>query len=608
VPQPLRPPATAPSALRYLELTREPVGVHDFEGRYVYVNDAVAAMAGRSADELLGQHWREVVHPADHEHAAAVFEGVISGKPTGALVVRAGPRQGPWRWFMFTVVVDQDARLVYAVGKDVTDGHEAEERFRAAFENAAIGMAITGLDGCYQRVNDCLCEMLGREADDLIGTAVADITHPDHRDADVAAIRSMREGRTSSYRTRKRYLRPDGEVVWASLNSSVVRDGGEPRYVISQMTDISDRVAAMNALARREAELRVLTENTSDFLSRHSTDRQFRYASPASVKMLGWESGELVGLDPLPNVHREDLDSFQRAFTVAATGGEAVIQYRSRHRDGRFLWLETVFSGVRGDDEVIEVVAVSRDVSDRKRAEVELARQATHDSLTGLPNRALFLDRLRHSLARLPRNPGAVAVLFLDLDRFKLVNDSLGHRAGDRLLIDVADRLAQRLRPSDTVARFGGDEFTVICEDIPHAGRRRRSPPGCSTSSTRPSASRGRRSSWSRASGSASPRTTGSNPRRWWPTRTPRCTAQRSPAGASSCSTKPCAPTRRLVWPPRRHCAGPSSATSCSSATSRSCTWSAELWSPSKLSCAGSTRPVGSCARRSSWRWQRRRG
>jgi diguanylate cyclase (GGDEF)-like protein len=113
---------------------------------------------------------------------------------------------------------------------------------------------------------------------------------------------------------------------------------------------------------------------------------------------------------------------------------------------------------------------VSRSVRyaiERKRAEIALAHQAFHDALTGLPNRALFVDRLKLALARSGRRLSSVAVLFLDLDRFKLINDSLGHEAGDRVLTDVGERLRRALRAGDTVARFGGDEFTVLCEDVP---------------------------------------------------------------------------------------------------------------------------------------------
>jgi diguanylate cyclase (GGDEF)-like protein len=119
------------------------------------------------------------------------------------------------------------------------------------------------------------------------------------------------------------------------------------------------------------------------------------------------------------------------------------------------------------DGNAREMVCVSRDISERKNAELELAHRALHDGLTGLPNRTLFLDRLGHALTRSRRREGGVAIMFLDLDRFKVVNDSLGHEAGDRLLVDVAMRLSSALRPADTLARFGGDELILLCEDIP---------------------------------------------------------------------------------------------------------------------------------------------
>jgi diguanylate cyclase (GGDEF)-like protein len=135
--------------------------------------------------------------------------------------------------------------------------------------------------------------------------------------------------------------------------------------------------------------------------------------------------------------------------------------------DGSFRWVETAVRAVPdAQGKPYQVVAVTRDVSERKDAETLLAHQALHDSLTGLPNRTLFLDRLEQALARAERRQGAVAVLFVDLDRFKFINDSFGHAAGDRLLCDVAARLRRALRPADTIARFGGDELTVLCEDL----------------------------------------------------------------------------------------------------------------------------------------------
>lgn len=224
---------------------------------------------------------------------------------------------------------------------------EAEERFRRAFEDAAIGMALVALDGRWLRVNRALARITGYQPGELVGKGFRELTHPDDLEADLSALEEMLSGQRDGFETEKRYLHAAGHTVWIQLNVTVVRDAsGRPLHLISQMQDITER----------------------------------------------------------------------------------------------------------------------------KRAQAELAHQALHDPLTGLPNRVLFLDRLGVSLARLGRRDTGVAVLFLDLDRFKLINDSHGHDAGDRVLVEVAARLRALLRPSDTLARLGGDEFTILCEDVADEG------------------------------------------------------------------------------------------------------------------------------------------
>jgi diguanylate cyclase (GGDEF)-like protein/PAS domain S-box-containing protein len=461
-----------------------------------------------------------------------------------------------------------------------------------AFDEAAIGMTITGLDGRFQRVNRTFAEMVGREQDDLVGVAVRDITHPDDADADMAALERMARGEQESYKAEKRYVRPDGTIVWASLAIKLVYAHGEPAHFMSQMIDISERkafeealatseerfrslsaaapngiyaldlkgrllyandrlveltglsqeqlagtgwlnmvhpdererviresgpsalerrlttefrivrpdgelrwmrtrasplhgrggehagfvgsledvtheVEAVRELAAREAEYRMLADNSSDFLARHAPDGSYRYASPASLTITGYAPDELIGTAPSAHVVEDDQERIaEHHEQVLGHDAPATVAFRLRRKDGQLRWLETTTRAVRDEAAVRELVSVTRDISERKEAELELSHAALHDSLTGLPNRALFLDRLGLALRRTERRSGSVAVLFGDLDRFKIVNDSLGHDAGDRLLVDVAKRIAAALRPADTVARFGGDEFTILCEDI----------------------------------------------------------------------------------------------------------------------------------------------
>jgi diguanylate cyclase (GGDEF)-like protein/PAS domain S-box-containing protein len=199
-------------------------------------------------------------------------------------------------------------------------------------------------------------------------------------------------------------------------------------------------------------------------------DGRYTRVNRALCDMLGYTEAELLERSFQSITHPDDLggDVDQHRALIAGTVDVYETEKRYVHRDGHEVWVQIGVTAVRdADRRVLYFIAQTHDVTTRKRFEDELAHRALHDPLTGLPNRALFLDRLGHALVRLRRHPGSVAVLFVDLDRFKLVNDGMGHGSGDAVLTEAARRLSESARAEDTVARFGGDEFTILCE---HAG------------------------------------------------------------------------------------------------------------------------------------------
>ena len=229
----------------------------------------------------------------------------------------------------------------------------------------------------------------------------------------------------------------------------------------------ADRMRRANrALSASEQRFRLLAENTTDVIIWCHLDGTREYVSPAAKGLLGYEPAELVGTRPLDSVHPDEAKEFRAVLNDLKHGRieQTTCQKRYRRKDGTYVWVEISFSrttelatgGPSG------WVASLRDISARKEAEQQITHMALHDALTGLPNRLLFRDRLNQELANARRYGGSFAVLACDLDRFKAVNDTLGHPAGDKLLRIVSDRLVSVVRNVDTVARLGGDEFAII--------------------------------------------------------------------------------------------------------------------------------------------------
>jgi len=266
-------------------------------------------------------------------------------------------------------------------------------------------------------------------------------------------------------------IQGDESDVWVTRGATVVlfllvltRMSGLVRLLSESLT----RERKAEAKRREsEARFRSLVQNSSDVITVTDTAGYITYQSPAVYAILGYESDQLVGRRLEELLHREDVDQVATACRALVEGegrDQARLEFRWAHRDGTWIDVEATVGNSIDDPSVQGLVFNTRDVSERKELESQLTHQAFHDPLTDLANRSLFRDRVEHTLALRRSLEEPVSVLFLDVDNFKTVNDSLGHSAGDELLLQVADRIRSCLRDGDTGARLGGDEFAILLE------------------------------------------------------------------------------------------------------------------------------------------------
>lgn len=328
----------------------------DENGRIVEWSSQAERDFGWSRAEVIGSSLAETILPdEDLEHYQPGLQRMLDGDSRilgRRLEVTAARRNGirfPVE-LNFSGVRTSDGHRFNAFVHDISERrrseealHQANQRFRSAFDDAAIGMAIVSPEGRFLRVNRALVELLGYSEDELVGMGFGDITHPEDRDQGLRALEEMVEGLRDRFQTEERYFHADGQVIWTDLSTTIVRDSeSRPLYLLSQIQDISVR----------------------------------------------------------------------------------------------------------------------------KETEARLAHRASHDELTGLPNRGVLEDRMVLALNRQRRERKPITILYLDLDGFKRVNDTHGHDAGDYLLIAIAKRLTALVRPTDVVSRLGGDEFVVLCESM----------------------------------------------------------------------------------------------------------------------------------------------
>ena len=398
---------------------------------------------------------------------------------------------------------------------------ESELRFRETFEHAASGIAHIGLDRQFIRVNRRVCEIFGYAENELIGRTGRDFSHPDDVDVVNAQRERLHAGEINHVHVEKRYVRKDGGIVWVNVTVAVARGPhGEAQYEITIFEDITARKTAEREREAAEHALRESEERRARHLRRQERIARFGQEALARRESADLVHGavqtvlealgaEAVGyLEPAPqgdeimlraivgladaNAHpgtyrgnRKPLygvmASGTRAFTTGADlgvewgrdlKGIALVPVRRENAVRGAMFIGQREGEGFGPDELNFVDAVATILStalQRLDTEAQLTYLAQFDSLTGLANRALLTDRFAQAIVQAKRRNVPLGVLFIDLDEFKIVNDTLGHAAGDELLKGVAERLRETLRPGDSVARIAGDEFAVLLGELANA-------------------------------------------------------------------------------------------------------------------------------------------
>lgn len=451
------------------------------------VNPAWERIVGWTSEELCGRPYLEFVHPAQREQAAAMARELATGKVAHTFQNQFLCKNGLYRVLEWNTYARDGYR--YCAVRDVSHRQAVEQELRHVNQQLyeselqlstivdSIGDGLITFDapGTIRSFNAAASRIFGYTAEQIIGTNISALITENLREAQVAEIDAHLGGGESQLVGKGKVvvpaLRRDGVVFHIELIVNAI-DTAQGELFVAVMRDVTGRRKAEFELFNEKERLRVTLNSIGDGVITTDTAGRVTYLNPVAERMTGWTSAEAMGL-ALPRVlviteegtqvpALNPVDLVLRGATEAGLAENSILEHRG---GGRFAIEDSAAPIKDSRDEMIGAVLVFHDVSESRRIAAEMTHQASHDPLTGLINRRGFERRLDAALKKDRESRGETTVLFMDLDQFKVVNDTSGHAAGDELLRQLAGVFRQRLRHADTLARLGGDEFAVILEN-----------------------------------------------------------------------------------------------------------------------------------------------
>lgn len=413
---------------------------------------------------------RDRLHAISHTlngSAREMFEAAI-------VDCKGSRRTLSWSCSALPAPIDEPRQLIVS-GIDISEKilaeqalRESETRFRTVFMSAGMGIVLSGLDGVFIDANPAFCNMMGYSREDIPGLTIFDITKPeDHGAGFHAHLLRLFNNEIPTLTSEKQYIRKDGSLVWGQSTLSCIRTTeDENDYLIGIIANISERKVLEEALREAESTYRNIFENAVEGIFLAPMDGPYLKVNPAMASMFGYSSPGSFVQDVASAIGQLLPDSETRAKCFDSLQKDGKVRHfesRTFDRDGEPIWISLSARALYDDTgAVICMEGLAEDITARKAREQQLKRLATIDELTSIPNRHLFLDRFAEMIEQASSFGLSLALLYIDLDDFKLVNDNHGHHVGDKVLTLAAERLRHRVRKTDTVARLGGDEFCVL--------------------------------------------------------------------------------------------------------------------------------------------------